>query len=184
MRNMTRNICSSLLLSLVGIGAAYAAALPQPGVLALPGQPAIAAPVGANPALAKRPAGPRITTPALPGSYRPNLRASKVQLANGVQFSAQDYLRLTSLRNQKKMQNLFDPKFQQRFLKAPPVYTEEIQEADDRLVVTRKLVIQTNDPCAPGMEAAGVSLCFKLDNQPLHPESKELRRYVHVFLPT
>jgi len=123
--------------------------------------------------LPKRPVGPLVVSPVSGGKYRPNLRSGRVMLETGIYFNAQEYLNLTNFRNMPKMKVVFEPSFQQRFLKAPAQYTEDIQEGDDRLVVTRKLVLQTIDPCAPGLEQHGISVCFKPGNKPVTAESKQ-----------
>jgi hypothetical protein len=143
---------------------AWLAAQPK-AAAARPAAPAVAAP--------KAPAAPIVSLPAVGGNWRPNLRAGKVALADGVNFNAQDFINLTSLRNHAKLKNFFTPDFQQKFLKAPVRYTEDVREDNDRLVITRSLEIPTKDPCAPGMEISGMSLCFKPRNEPISKESKE-----------
>jgi|GEM_PF-6830325 len=132
-----------------------------------------AAPAAVTPAVAKLPAGPLLSGPTLGGAWRSNLRAGKVALANGVNFNAQDYINLTSIRNHPTLKNIFSPGFQQH-LTAPVKYSEEVQEGSDRLVITRHLEIATKDPCAPGIEAtAGISLCFKPDIKVMPQETKD-----------
>ena len=132
------------------------------------------APAAVTPAAPKLPAAPLLAGPTLGGAWRPNLRAGKVAVANGVNFNAQDYINATSIRNHPSLKNIFTPAFQQKYLTAPVKYTEEVQEGSDRLVITRHMEISTNDPCAPGIEsAAGISLCFKPDNKAMPQETKD-----------
>ena len=98
--------------------------------------------------------------------WRPALKSGTVKLADGVTFPATDYLSKTSFKNHALMKNVFDPNFQIRYLATPPQYTEEVYESDDRLVVTRTLIIDPKNSCDPGLGSAGLSLCFKAPTAP------------------
>lgn len=102
-----------------------------------------------------------IITRPVGAQWRPALKSGTVKLADGVTFPAADYISKTSFRNHALMKNVFDPTFQARYMATPPKYSEDVQESDDRLVVTRTLIVNPKDSCDPGLGNAGLSVCFK-----------------------
>lgn len=104
-------------------------------------------------------AAPAVVAPA---NFNPRqIQYRTVKLGEGVFFKLNDYVAATSFRNHPTTRHFFGANFRQSFLTADAQYTEEVQETEDRVVVTRTLVLNMKDPCAPGIEAAGYSLCFR-----------------------
>lgn len=99
---------------------------------------------------------------APPPVFKPQqLPNKKVKLGEGVYFELGDYIAATSFRNHPTTKHFFDTGFRTNFLTKDAQYTEEVVETEDRVVVTRTLVLNMKDPCAPGSETGGFSLCFK-----------------------
>lgn len=115
-----------------------------------------AAPVAADPvAVAAK-------VPVAPANFNPRqIQYRTVKLGEGVFFKLNDYVAATSFRNHPTTRHFFGASFKNAFLTSDAQYSEEVQETEDRVVVTRTLVLNMKDPCAPGIEAAGVSLCFR-----------------------
>lgn len=100
--------------------------------------------------------------PLAPASFSPRqIQYRTVKLGEGVYFKLNDYVAATNFRNHPSTRHFFGADFRNRFLTADAQYTEEVQETEDRVMVTRTLVLNMTDPCAPGIEAAGYSLCFR-----------------------
>lgn len=133
-----------------------------------------AAPVTDADAAAQHPAGEGRLA-AIPGlrTLTPQqLAAKKIMLAPGIEFKAHDYIMATTFRSNAKFKNAFESGFQNRFLTRPAQYTEEVQESDDRMVVTRTMVLDMKNPCDPGLEQQGFSFCFKRTNKAMKKETK------------
>ena len=97
-----------------------------------------------------------------------------VKLGEGVVFKLNDYIRASSIRSRPDTKQLFDPGFRNNFLTKDAEYTEDVEEAEDRVVVTRTLVLHMKDPCAPGIENGGFSFCFKPKaGKPINQETKK-----------
>ncbi len=136
---------------------------------------------GTTPAAGSRVVQQKKPTNGLLRALTPQQWADKtVRLAPGITFRVPDYVHTSSFRNRENMKFVFDSGFQNRFLKKPAEYIEEVQETDDRLVVTRTLVLDTKDPKDPGMERAGFSLRFKPTGKTMKPEARKLLEKVRT----
>ncbi|HQB38633.1 MAG TPA: hypothetical protein PL053_05100 [Deltaproteobacteria bacterium] len=106
-------------------------------------------------------------------NWETRIRKDKVRIAEGMEFRVKDYIRGTSFRNDMALKKAFDPAFQSRMLKRPMQYTEDVQDLGDRLYVKRTMLLDAKDPCAPELEQAGISICFKPTGRAIRPESKQ-----------
>ena len=104
--------------------------------------------------------------------WRTRVRGDSITIANGMKFMVKDYITKTSFKNQTNLKPVFEPAFQQRFLKRPVQYTEEVQDLQDRLYVKRTMLVDAKDPCDPELAKLELGLCFKQSNKMMLPESK------------
>ena len=95
------------------------------------------------------------------------LNGKKISLGEGLSFDLHRFVTETSFLTHPNLKRVFEPSFQQRYLSGPVSYSEDVQEMSDRVVVTRTLILDTKDPCDPGLEQEGFAFCFK-------PSGKEL----------
>ncbi|MFA7399606.1 MAG: hypothetical protein WCZ98_03885 [Sideroxydans sp.] len=127
-------------------------------------------------------AAPAFITPVLPAPRKPlvapplrnvtqlhsRLQGKKIRLGEGLSFDLHRFVSETSLINQKGYKHIFEPSFQQRYLNSPVSYTEEVKEMDDRVVVTRTMILDIKNPCDPGLESEGIAFCFKPSGEELN----------------
>lgn len=107
-------------------------------------------------------------------NWRSKVKGKNVRLADGMQFKVHDYMNMTSFRQSPKLKRVFSPQFQQRFLKRPVQYTEDVQTLPDRLVVNRTMLVDLKNPCDANVAKAGLNVCFKRKaGKPLNQKIKD-----------
>ena len=98
---------------------------------------------------------------------RVDLQNKKVIVAPGVSMEVGNFVIKTNLKAQPNFKTYFDKSFEREFLKKPAVYTETVESKDDKLVVTRTLIIEPKNPCDARMTRVkgAMSMCFKKSNK-------------------
>lgn len=98
---------------------------------------------------------------------RVDLQNKKVIVAPGVSMEVGDFIIKTNLKAQPSFKTYFNKSFETQFLKKPAIYTENVEAKDDKLVVTRTLIIEPKNPCDPRMlrVKGATSMCFQKSNK-------------------
>lgn len=98
----------------------------------------------------------------------------EIQLAPGVKMNAGNFILMTNMKKNPAINIYFDKTFEKQFLLKPAQYNEDIKAENDKLVITRTLVIEPKDPCMPGIKDRGaVSMCFKKTTKTYSAKQKQ-----------
>lgn len=106
------------------------------------------------------------------------LQNKKVLVAPGVSMEVGDFILKTNFKIAPQTKPFFNAAFEQKFLRTPAQYTEEVKATGDRLVVTRTLIIEPKDPCDSRMAEYGVpSMCFQKKPKEKQIAKKDLEKF-------
>jgi hypothetical protein len=101
-----------------------------------------------------------------------SLMNQQIMVAPGIKMEVGDYVLRSNFKAQPKLELYFDKSFENEFLKAPVEYTETVEARNDRIIITRRLLVDPKDPCDPRMlqmrgrsNTAAISLCFEKNNK-------------------
>lgn len=71
-----------------------------------------------------------------------SLKNNQIKLAEGINLDITQYMEATNLKKSPTLKKVFEPDFQRKYLTKPPQYTEDLEILDDRVVVTRTLMLE------------------------------------------